>query len=380
MVIRCLVAVLATLAVAQWSMAESGHAGAGGSQQYRLSGVLISDTRKSALLNNRLVHEGSDVGGAVIEAIERRQIQIRVGSTRQIVRVGGSFMAGPSENADRAMMVVSRTANSSERPAAVPEADYEADVEPSSLRMPAMAVSRPAAVISEKNEMLIDEIGEHVVSSGETLSGIALRYKPDGITINQMMVALFKLNPLAFNGNINALSAGATLRLPRSEAAIGITAPAAMAEVTRQHERWRRDDAARPLHLASTMPNEAMHSEAADKTYGPVQRGETLSQIALDISRPQDGFSTDQLMIALYRSNPHAFGQSIDVVYEGALLQLPDRITITSLSPAAATDEVHRQRSVAHAESRPDSGGGSEFDVNTIVSAEEHELLKAQHW
>src|SRR5690606_29544398 len=49
------------------------------------------------------------------------------------------------------------------------------------------------------------------VQRSETLWAIAERYRPSGVTMNQMMLAIFEANPEAFAGNMNVLQAGATL-------------------------------------------------------------------------------------------------------------------------------------------------------------------------
>ena len=45
---------------------------------------------------------------------------------------------------------------------------------------------------------------------------IADRNRPEGVSVNQMMVAVYRANPHAFGGNMNVLLAGATLRLPET--------------------------------------------------------------------------------------------------------------------------------------------------------------------
>ena len=62
------------------------------------------------------------------------------------------------------------------------------------------------------------------VKKGDTLSGIAMATKPAGVTLEQMLVALYRANSDAFAGkNMNRLDAGTILRIPGSEeiAAIG---------------------------------------------------------------------------------------------------------------------------------------------------------------
>lgn len=77
------------------------------------------------------------------------------------------------------------------------------------------------------------------VSSGETLSTIAASLLHDGVTMDQMMIALFDANPDAFSDNINVLYAGAILRIPDTDA-LGRQAPGtATAEVMRHTDAWR---------------------------------------------------------------------------------------------------------------------------------------------
>jgi pilus assembly protein FimV len=77
------------------------------------------------------------------------------------------------------------------------------------------------------------------VQRGETLWALADRMRPEGISINQMMIAIFRENPRAFGGNINILRAGSTLRLPESVDFDGLAATVATAEVVRQTDEWQ---------------------------------------------------------------------------------------------------------------------------------------------
>jgi pilus assembly protein FimV len=61
---------------------------------------------------------------------------------------------------------------------------------------------------------------EYRVKPGDTLSGIAGRKQPPGVSLDQMLVAIFNANPPAFiGGNVNRLKAGAVLAIPDSETA-----------------------------------------------------------------------------------------------------------------------------------------------------------------
>jgi pilus assembly protein FimV len=77
------------------------------------------------------------------------------------------------------------------------------------------------------------------VQRAETLWAIADRLRPEGVTVNQMMIAIFQSNPTAFGGNINVLRAGATLRLPEAADFESLATTVANAEVQRQTDEWQ---------------------------------------------------------------------------------------------------------------------------------------------
>ena len=75
-----------------------------------------------------------------------------------------------------------------------------------------------------------------------------------------------------------------------------------------------------------------------------VQRGDTLYRIASE-TRPDDGVSVDQMMLALQSSNPDAFYKpNINNLRSGAILRIPTRDEIdTAPSGTRARAQVHRQ-------------------------------------
>ena len=106
------------------------------------------------------------------------------------------------------------------------------------------------------------------VQRNETLWNIAQRVRPeDGLTTNQVMIALFRANPGAFDGNINRLRAGAILRVPSREQIAATSAGEANVEVRNQNQAWRGAPpvvapADRRLELAP--PTEAPRVPAVD--------------------------------------------------------------------------------------------------------------------
>ena len=76
---------------------------------------------------------------------------------------------------------------------------------------------------------------EYQVKNGDSLSKIATRAKPEGISLDQMLVALYRANPDAFVGNnMNRLRAGQILTIPAGEASAAVAAPEARGIVVAQ--------------------------------------------------------------------------------------------------------------------------------------------------
>ena len=92
------------------------------------------------------------------------------------------------------------------------------------------------------------------VKPAETLWSIADRYRPAGITMNQMIVAIYRANPQAFGGNMNTLHLGATLRIPQLAELDAITASDATQEAQRQTVLWQGGGADQPARLRLVTP------------------------------------------------------------------------------------------------------------------------------
>lgn len=76
------------------------------------------------------------------------------------------------------------------------------------------------------------------VKRGETLARIAANVKPDGVTLEQMLVGLYRSNPDAFAGNMNRMKSGQILRVPEREALVDTAPQEALKEVRVQAANW----------------------------------------------------------------------------------------------------------------------------------------------
>ena len=279
------------------------------SKSLRLTGVLISRINRTALVNGRPVREGDRVGGADILAIEQRGIRVLVGARELNIDVGGTFVVEQSSvDIARVSRKPARRGHNQERLAAT-------------RSVPSRDSGAPR----------FDAHRRHAVKSGETLSGIALRYRKNGVTMDQMMIALYQSNPQAFSSNINLLHEGAVLRIPSENELHRKTPALAAAEVARHTNSWQ-PASHRPVRIADS---------SRTRQYGPVESGETLSAIASRVLH--EGVTMDQMMIALYQSNPQAFSGNINLLHEGAVLRIPGENEPGRRSPETATAEVVRQ-------------------------------------
>ncbi len=86
------------------------------------------------------------------------------------------------------------------------------------------------------------------VRRGDSLWGVANRSRPQSVTVNQMMVALYRANPEAFMGNMNLLRQGARLRVPTEGEVAAITRNEAFGVVKEETASWR----GAPASVAST--------------------------------------------------------------------------------------------------------------------------------
>ena len=94
------------------------------------------------------------------------------------------------------------------------------------------------------------------VRASETLWSIATRLRPDdSVSVQRMMLAILETNPEAFViPNVNALSAGAILRIPTREEIGPDDMKTALAEVRRQHSAWTRHRERSPAAAAPSAP------------------------------------------------------------------------------------------------------------------------------
>lgn len=108
----------------------------------------------------------------------------------------------------------------------------------------------------------------HLVQPGETLLGVARQYKPEGVSLDQMLVALYRTNPQAFIGsNMNRLKAGAVLSVPSTGPVQEVPPPEAR-ELIQAHSA---DFGAYRERLATAAPKAAQDTAPSRQASGRVE-------------------------------------------------------------------------------------------------------------
>ena len=124
------------------------------------------------------------------------------------------------------------------------------------------------------------------VKKGENLAKIATEVKPEGVSLEQMLVAMFRSNKEAFDGNnMNRLKTGQILRVPESDQAGAINREAAAKEVKVQAADWNayRQKLASAVAAAKPEKEEGAVRSAAGKITPAVEEKAPPKEAAKDV-------------------------------------------------------------------------------------------------
>ncbi len=170
---------------------------------------------------------------------------------------------------------------------APPPAPVAATPAPEAAPAPAPRAAVPAAAPAP---VAGGEGGSYTVKSGDTLGKIAMRNKSSGVSLDQMLVAMFQANPNAFVGqNMNRLMAGKTLTIPSAADAQAIPQSDARQEVAAQSA----DFAQYRSRLAQAAAGSAPVASAAPPA--AAGQGKVTTKVEDKSAPPKTG---DQLKIA----------------------------------------------------------------------------------
>ncbi|HSZ08305.1 MAG TPA: FimV/HubP family polar landmark protein [Steroidobacteraceae bacterium] len=200
--------------------------------------------------------------------------------------------------------------------------------------------------------------------------------------------------PVAAATTAPATTAPAETPPARSRPAPAAASPAAAApDATPRHTRRSAGRAPGSASSASNPPSTSSAPSATAEPSGAVGdtyrvgQGDTLTKIARSLHAGSKA-EIDQAMIAMYRSNPDAFGGNINILRRGAILRVPGGDEIAALNQTEAIGEVRRQmdawRGNAAAPSghlrlvTPGAGGGTSNSPSDTASSGEAQALKGR--
>ena len=144
---------------------------------------------------------------------------------------------------------------------------------------------------------------EYRVRPGDTLSKIAGRTQRGGVSLDQMLVSLFRANPNAFSGsNMNRLKSGVVLSVPSADAAQAIPPADARQTITAQSADF---GAYRQRLAAATAGSEPAVEPNRRQSGGRVQA-------SIDDKKQTASPSPDQLKLSKGATPPSAAGSAED--------------------------------------------------------------------
>jgi pilus assembly protein FimV len=161
-------------------------------------------------------------------------------SSGRIVRDYTMLFDPPNLRAQAAPNAVTAPSVAAQSAAAAPKAAPAPSSAPSPIaaaapsRAPAVRpAARPAP--APKAEQAPAKQGSVTVKAGDTANQLAARYKPAGVSLDQMLVAMLNTNPNAFvDGNVNRLKKGAVMEMPSASTATGTSAAEARQTISAQ--------------------------------------------------------------------------------------------------------------------------------------------------
>ncbi len=107
---------------------------------------------------------------------------------------------------------------------------------------------------------------------------------------------------------------------------------------------------------------------AVEGQYGPTNSNDTLWKVAEKVNNNSD-ISVEQMMMALYKANPHAFyKKNVNALMQGKTLAVPKRPDIVQLSKRQANTQFYKQMSVWN------GTAASEPDVQPVDTNDSNQL------
>ncbi len=176
-------------------------------------------------------------------------------------------------------------------PAAAP-APIAPPAAPTLAAAPVLAAS-PSPTVSEPASAEQPRKTTHIkVGAKATLRGIAWRVgERSESDLQKMMLAIFRANPAAFDGNINRLHRGAVLTIPSRAEAAAISNGEAKREIGAQMAAWRSGAAARAASNAKPAATSVVQVSPAPAATAPADMTPAATVLPAASSAPTDALA-----------------------------------------------------------------------------------------
>ena len=224
--------------------------------------------------------------------------------------------------------------------------------QPKPVAPPAPAAQRPAPASASSPASAGTVPGTIEVNRGDTLGAIATRVRPEGVSLDQVLISLYQANPEAFFGSIHQLKAGASLSVPDRQA-ISAVDPAKARERVRVHTRDFNEYRSRLAESARSVPAAKAGQSVAGSVTAKVE----------DKGAPAQ--SSDQLRLS--KSEPAVAGTAT-----------PATGTATSKSGAPAEQSVARDAALRESESRVSELEKNVSDLQRLLELKNRQLAELQ--
>lgn len=178
--------------------------------------------------------------------------------------------------------------------------------------------------------------GEYRVAPNDTLGGIASRFLVDGVSIDQMMLAIKDANPGKFlRDNINGIRAGVLLNIP-STVDTTLSSREAAARVVDEWAAWKQPQAARGLRIVADNELELFGDSAIE-----VAAVEDLQGVASEPSGAliDDGEDADAARLDAADEANAAVNSDLAVI-ESRLATLSEQLTAIQEVVASKDQEI----------------------------------------
>ena len=158
---------------------------------------------------------------------------------------------------------------------------------PAAVKQPA-APAKPSAPAPMAEKPAPDNI---TVQRGDTLSKIAAQYKPADVSLERMLVALYRANADQFDGkNMNRIRTGKILRLPDQNELTGVVQSAAVKEIRVQTEDWNAyRQKLSGAATVSTKPQEAKQAASGKITSSVIDKAPVAKESAKEVLKLSRG-------------------------------------------------------------------------------------------